>query len=1000
MGNPPPPNAYPPGTVLTVGSHKAMIVKYISEGGFAHVYIVKISPYQNGQDIACLKRVLVPNKQTLNILRAEVDAMKRLQGKPCIVNYIDSHAARSPGNDGTYEVFLLMEYCSKNGLIDFLNTRLQNRLLEEEVLQIMYEVTVAVSQVHFLNPPLIHRDIKIENILINEKNEYRLCDFGSSCPPLRPPRNQQEFEILQNDILRYTTAQYRSPEMIDLTRGLPIDEKSDIWALGVFCYKICYYTTPFEQTGEVAILQSRFEFPAYPPYSSRVKNLISVLLTNDARARPNIYQVLEEVCKMKGVPVPYEIQQQYTTYKQQKQQATQQQLLAQQQMLQQQKQQQLFQQKQLQAQLQQQQQQQTASAAALIKSQATLPLQIPTPISGQSSGTGLPYNDALAKSSTSIKSAKSAKSAQSGQSLFSLNSVNSSSLSKPNLPQAPALIHQKPLSATTTTYAALSEAFAPQQQVKNKSTPALSQKKSADPFADLIAPIRTKASAESETTTKKNLVPPPQQAAAPKVTPFKPLNETTTTIKPLPNPPAKPKRPLSVISTSAPKPKNDLSLEVIDVDLQGIRNKFENKAASNEEVVSTPRVSNNFERDLTGSSISKNYLPYDPRKQLSTTDVRRSQSFHKRTISAGKTGLNKLTNSFTGKFRSSSSKSNSRRSSAENSSNSNSTASDIDKSEDELIAEISMKEFKDVDYLKNKLPNSVQKRMTQLLSSNKEEIVKTATGYGKYTETDDSEASDGVHSELSSISAKANKFSKPIANKRNSFELLRSRSPIDFSRVYSNNRDKEKEKENKKASINGSSANSKSAIIASKTAGAATPSTTAVSVSKSDTITRGLKLFSGKDSVKDTVKDSSDLKSKPKAKTPPLKKKAPPPRPKKPAHLKSPKIKQLSSDWKLSSSAPPISPIKPKAGAKPIIGANKKENAFFEDDGVIVRGGRINSVAEGKSKGKGSSGGATTGTAGVDEEDSDDSDDGDEDDESFDVNDFEKSFNEKFPRIP
>jgi AP2-associated kinase len=289
--------------VLTVGSHKAVIKKYISEGGFAHVYMVEITPTENNSSIACLKRVAVPDKPSLNNLRAEVDSMKRLAGYRHIVSYIDSHAARMENGQG-YEVFVLMEYCANKGLIDFMNTRLHNRLTEPEVLRIMGEVTEGVANMHALNPPLVHRDIKIENVLISDNGDYKLCDFGSASPVLRPPRNSDEFAVLQNDVLKNTTPQYRSPEMVDLYRGLPIDEKSDIWALGIFLYKLCYYTTPFEAQGELAILHAKFEFPSNPQYSDRLKNLISVLLREDPRRRPNAYQTLEEVCRMRGLPVP------------------------------------------------------------------------------------------------------------------------------------------------------------------------------------------------------------------------------------------------------------------------------------------------------------------------------------------------------------------------------------------------------------------------------------------------------------------------------------------------------------------------------------------------------------------------------------------------------------------------------------------------------------------------------------------------------------------------
>lgn len=305
MERPAPPNTYKPGTVLTVGSHRAVVINYMSEGGFAHVYKVEITPPWAGTTVACLKRVAVPDKPSLNTLRAEVDSMKRLAGHRHIVSYIDSHAARLNNGQG-YEVFVLMELCGKKGLIDFMNTRLQTRLTEPEVLRIMAEITEGVANMHALNPPLVHRDIKIENVLISDNGDFKLCDFGSASPVLRPPRNSDEFAILQNDVLKNTTPQYRSPEMVDLYRGLPIDEKSDIWALGIFLYKLCYYTTPFESKGELAILHAKFEYPDRPVYSDRLKNLIAVLLREDPRRRPNAYQTLEEVCRMRGLPVSIE----------------------------------------------------------------------------------------------------------------------------------------------------------------------------------------------------------------------------------------------------------------------------------------------------------------------------------------------------------------------------------------------------------------------------------------------------------------------------------------------------------------------------------------------------------------------------------------------------------------------------------------------------------------------------------------------------------------------
>lgn len=270
-----PVGTFAAGTKIQVGSHRVVIQKYLSEGGFAHVYLVKLPKAVGGTDLAVLKRVAVPDKEALRGMRIEVETMKRLRGHGHIVTYIDSHASELRG--GGYEVFLLMEYCDGGGLIDFMNTRLQHRLTEPEILAIFADVAEGAACMHYLKPPLLHRDLKVENVLITmvgSARKFKLCDFGSAAPPRPAPNTVVECRLMDEDVQKHTTMQYRSPEMIDVYRKLPLDEKSDIWALGVLLYKLCYYTTPFEEQGQLAILNASYKFPSYPAFSDRLKKLI------------------------------------------------------------------------------------------------------------------------------------------------------------------------------------------------------------------------------------------------------------------------------------------------------------------------------------------------------------------------------------------------------------------------------------------------------------------------------------------------------------------------------------------------------------------------------------------------------------------------------------------------------------------------------------------------------------------------------------------------------
>ncbi|PTB62544.1 serine/threonine protein kinase [Trichoderma citrinoviride] len=301
----PPAGTFAPGTKIQVGNHRVQIQKYLSEGGFAHVYLVKLPKAVDGTDLAVLKRVAVPDKEALRGMRTEVETMKRLKGHEAIVTYIDSHASELKG--GGYEVFLLMEFCDGGGLIDFMNTRLQHRLTEPEIINIFADIAEGVACMHYLKPPLLHRDLKVENVLITNTpkgKRFKLCDFGSAAPPRAAPMTVVDCRLMDEDVQKHTTLQYRSPEMVDVYRKQPINEKSDIWALGVLLYKLCYYTTPFEDQGQLAILNASYRYPSYPVFSDRLKKLIAWMLKENMQSRPNIYQVLKEACAMQGREMP------------------------------------------------------------------------------------------------------------------------------------------------------------------------------------------------------------------------------------------------------------------------------------------------------------------------------------------------------------------------------------------------------------------------------------------------------------------------------------------------------------------------------------------------------------------------------------------------------------------------------------------------------------------------------------------------------------------------
>lgn len=320
------------GSVLHIGNHVIEVVNYLAEGGFSQIYKCKFISYLNDantngellktDDYICLKRVICQNQQSLNELQLEVEVMKKFKSCDRIVNFYDSIAKKKSAFDGSelpedvngvfdpasyYEVFVLMELCPNNSLLEYMNERLLTKLSEMEILNIMHDTTKALYHMH--SRGLIHKDIKIENVLVDKDWHFKLCDFGSTSKPYPIVSSPQDLAYLSQDIYVHTTPQYRSPEMIDLYKSLPIDEKSDIWALGVFLYKLLFYTTPFEMTGTFAALHSRYDIPVNN-YSTKITNLIVIMLSENPSLRPNIYQMFVEIhTLLKGPnhPLPNDI---------------------------------------------------------------------------------------------------------------------------------------------------------------------------------------------------------------------------------------------------------------------------------------------------------------------------------------------------------------------------------------------------------------------------------------------------------------------------------------------------------------------------------------------------------------------------------------------------------------------------------------------------------------------------------------------------------------------
>ncbi|KAM9142489.1 BMP-2-inducible protein kinase isoform 2-T2 [Pangshura tecta] len=271
------------GRVLAVGRYQVTLEDLLAEGGFSTVFLVRT----HGGVRCALKRMYVNNVPDLNICKREITIMKELSGHKNIVGYLD--CAVNSVSDNVWEVLILMEYCRAGQVVNQMNQRLQTGFTEPEVLRIFCDTCEAVARLHHCKTPIVHRDLKVENILLNDNGNYVLCDFGSATNKFLNPQ-KDGVNVVEEEIKKYTTLSYRAPEMINLYGGKPVTTKADIWALGCLLYKLCFFTLPFGES-QVAICDGNFTIPDNSRYTHNVHCLIRYMLEPDQERRPDIFQV-------------------------------------------------------------------------------------------------------------------------------------------------------------------------------------------------------------------------------------------------------------------------------------------------------------------------------------------------------------------------------------------------------------------------------------------------------------------------------------------------------------------------------------------------------------------------------------------------------------------------------------------------------------------------------------------------------------------------------------
>jgi serine/threonine protein kinase len=212
------------------------VEKELAQGGMGLIFLAR-DPYIQRQVVV---KVLMYSRTLDDVYKEffqqEAELIAALE-HPCIVPVYDF------GWHGE-QPYIVMRYMSGGSLDDHLE---KAELKLTEISHILKRVAEALDAAHAKN--IVHRDVKLSNILFDSTGEAFLSDFGIA--------KSKTVSDDEGDWLVGTPA-YMSPEQV---KGKHVDGRSDIYALGVVLYRLLTGQLPFESDSTTALINAHVELP-------------------------------------------------------------------------------------------------------------------------------------------------------------------------------------------------------------------------------------------------------------------------------------------------------------------------------------------------------------------------------------------------------------------------------------------------------------------------------------------------------------------------------------------------------------------------------------------------------------------------------------------------------------------------------------------------------------------------------------------------------------------
>ena len=242
------------------------IIQRIGGGGMGDIYLAQDTRLERLVALKILRAYLLSDDERVRRFQIEARAASALNHTNILTIYDVGESENS--------FFIAAEYVEGETIRELISS---GSLTAGEVLDLSIQLLIGLSAAH--GAGIVHRDIKPENIMRRLDGVLKILDFGIAKllePPSDPPGNRTATDTG----IMMGTVGYMSPEQV---RGLPVDERTDVWSCGVVLYEMLTRRQPFKSATDADTLVGMLEREPEPLFghqrpTDRVLSHIQVIV--------------------------------------------------------------------------------------------------------------------------------------------------------------------------------------------------------------------------------------------------------------------------------------------------------------------------------------------------------------------------------------------------------------------------------------------------------------------------------------------------------------------------------------------------------------------------------------------------------------------------------------------------------------------------------------------------------------------------------------------------